>query len=167
MASFKLSEWGIQEVRMQRKIRGIANRKLAELSFVSESTVKRFIQGKPISTANFEALCQALGLEDWKTLIDIGMPVLDSERVSERYSLASPQKDREEEEAVGSIAVTGVFSKNKQRQIRAALGVLKSLLLEGEVQIWFDEDEPEEEARPMPECTTLPLQSSVCEEEIS
>lgn len=53
-------------------------------------------------------------------------------------------EQREAEEKIGAIAVTGVFSRSKQLQIEATLTMLQELLLESKVYISPYEEKPKE-----------------------
>jgi hypothetical protein len=142
MASARLTTKGIMIVRTQYKSMGLTQGMLGEQAFVSPATVKRFVAGRPISRPNFQALCEVLGLADWQTLIDERLD-LDSTGPVRPSRLENEEQDSE---PTAALAVTGIFSLTKQAQIKAALEMLKKLLLEGDVIIHFPDDDPDDES---------------------
>ena len=138
MVSLKLNKKGISKVHTKRKSQGLSYWELASSAYVSESTVKRFASGKSISAENFKMLCKVLGIEEWECITDT--PDLDGKRVPHAIQ-TTPELATEEE--TGTVSIIGNFEKNKQRQIRVAVEMLKSLLMVGTVQanIAFDEDD--------------------------
>ncbi len=88
---------------------------------VSESTLKRFIGGKPVSVKNFQSLCKVVGIEEWHSLVD--WENSDSSTVAQ-FS----------EELQGAIGVTGVFTSEKKLEVEMALERLQELLMECKIK---------------------------------
>lgn len=133
--SVRLSDKGIVRAQRARKEKDMTYIKLAERAYLAEPTIKRFISGKGVSKSSFQQICNVLGLDDWENLI-----------AETPDSIQQPYKPKTEEtgstESIkGSIAISGVFTENKQRQIRSTLEMLKKLLLDGDFIITMDEDE--------------------------
>ena len=141
MASFKLSPKGVSEVKLKRKSQGITHGEMAKSAYLSISTVKRFISGKPVSTESFKVLCNILEIEEWQNLIE--QENIDSKQVLSRDSQNFKEKDTQE---TGTLYIMGDFNRSQQRQIKVALESLKALMLEGTVtmHISYDEDILEE-----------------------
>lgn len=131
-----LSEQGKITVRKAKCLKGWSQEKWAEnISYLSISTIKRFLKGKKIDRANFKVLCTALDLEP-NDLISYSDDQLDSatspispvvaspfvppypERSPTQHSGTSPQ----------SFMITGTFSPNKLGEIEVALAHLEKLL---------------------------------------
>lgn len=125
-----LHEKGIARVRERCRIMCLTQAGLAESSYVSSATVRRFVSGKVISLASFKAMCTALDLPEWQELIDTEVKqIRDQDKTSEEMSPVA-------------LAVTGLFEPSKQMQIRAVLEALKELLLESKVIIMACGDDP-------------------------
>lgn len=136
----KLSEEGISIAQRVRKEKFLTYMKLAELAYVSEPTIKRFISGKPVSLTTFKEICKTLGIEEWEKLVENTQ--LDKTLITKDKDSYSSSNVRETNERIkGAIAITGTFSEDKQRQIRATLAMLNKLLLDGDIIITFDEDD--------------------------
>ncbi|MFB2921601.1 hypothetical protein [Aerosakkonema funiforme] len=98
---------------------------------VSLSTLKRFLNGKPISRSNFFQLCSALGIQEWESLI-----ALDNKQDSTAIALPQPQISQPPdplstqplENRLLSFMITGTFTQDKQAEIEVALTHLEKLL---------------------------------------
>ncbi|WP_373527406.1 hypothetical protein [Nostoc sp.] len=137
--SYKLSEEGQIRVEQTRLMKGWTKTSVVWLdeSMISESTLKRFLQGKPVRASSFIGLCNALGISEWQELVEwIGIDKSNND--STRVDFHFPEGSFEElnsTEAKQTLAVTGVFTEDKRLQVEAALEVLKSLLLSSQVFI--------------------------------
>ena len=137
--SYKLSDKGQIQVQQARLMKGWTktSQDWLDKSMISESTLKRFLQGKPVRASSFIDLCNALGISEWQELVEwtsIYKPDDDSTRVDFHFSKESLEKS-DSTELKQTLAVTGVFTEDKRLQIEAALEVLKSLLLSSQVFI--------------------------------
>lgn len=134
--SLRLSEEGRKKVEMARIQKGWSRWEISTTAMISESTLKRFFQGKPISADNFVRICKSVGIDDWQRLIDYEnfTENIDSCRVGwNRTSEAgsseinnSPQKL--EPQTRYSITITGIFNENQKLQVEGVVAVLKKLL---------------------------------------
>ena len=136
MASLSLNSKGIEIVKEARMKAGISLEKLAEKSFLSTATVKRFASGKSVSVSSFKAICDVLGIDDWDEIQD---------QIKSKSDVKSDISTSSENKGSGTIAVSGTFSEDKQRQVKATLEMLRQLLLDGTIFIHFDEDDPDTE----------------------
>ncbi len=122
-SSIKLKKEGMTIIDTARKKKGWnkIERKWYWDAEVSESTLKRFISGKPISPKNFQSLCEVVGIEEWHSLVD--WENSDSSTVAQ-FS----------EELQGAIGVTGVFTSEKKLEVEMALERLQELLMECKIK---------------------------------
>lgn len=79
VASIKASKEGLARVDGARKRKGWNARDFAwyDAANVSESTLKRFREGKAIQQDLFVAICKAVGIEDWETIVSESLPKVD------------------------------------------------------------------------------------------
>jgi transcriptional regulator with XRE-family HTH domain len=126
MASVKLLLQKQSQIKMIQRHRGFTQRTLAKSAYTSDSTVKRFLRGQPISVDNFVHLCEALGIEEWQQYVDWGdkgtnqvvpTPSIFSEaEVASKYS--HPKSP---------ICVIAIVSENQKLEIEALLAQRQSL----------------------------------------
>jgi transcriptional regulator with XRE-family HTH domain len=89
---------------------------------ISQSTLSRFLNQKRISLQNFIALCEAVGIDDWKSVAD-----LDSTRVS-NPDIFSKKKSSEIAEPRYCLTINGIFTENERFQVRGIIALLEKLL---------------------------------------
>lgn len=72
--SVRVSQKGLEIVDRLRRNRGWAKNSAVwcEEALTSEATLKRFWRKLPIQQENFLRICQAVGILDWKSLVDDG-----------------------------------------------------------------------------------------------
>jgi len=72
MASIRASEEGIKRFKQARDLKGWNQNadSLTSRIGITRSTVQRFEQGNPIRQDSFIALCKAVGIENWKAMVD-------------------------------------------------------------------------------------------------
>ena len=114
--TYKLSQEGLQEIEEKRRLKGWGrtSERWAEVAMSSESTLKRFLKGEAISAVHFINLCQAIGIEDWQSLVEWKSSDGDSVK---KYSLT----------------VTGIFTEDQKLQIEGLLDALKNLLSNAQI----------------------------------
>ena len=134
-SSIKLNEEGIKMIDTARKKKGWNKIEWQWCSdaYVSESTLKRFISGKPISVKNFQSLCEVVGIEEWHSLVDWEnsdsiVAQLPEELLVTSLTAKKPQSK-------GGIAVTGVFTPEKKLEVEMALERLRELLMECKIVV--------------------------------
>ena len=71
-ASLSASGYGLETVDVYRKLKGWnkLDEDWAECAGVSTTTLRRFWEGRRIQQTYFQAICQAVGLEEWEALVD-------------------------------------------------------------------------------------------------
>jgi DNA-binding Xre family transcriptional regulator len=71
-ASLQVSAYGLKSVDASRKLKGWKklDEDWAEQAGVSTTTLRRFWEGRRIRQAHFKAICQAVGVENWETMVD-------------------------------------------------------------------------------------------------
>ncbi|NES92189.1 MULTISPECIES: hypothetical protein [Okeania] len=134
-SSIKLNEEGIKMIDTARKKKGWnkTEPKWCWDAEVSESTLKRFISGKPISPKNFQSLCEVVGIKEWHSLVDwensdSTVPQLPEELLDTSLTENKPQSK-------GGIAVTGVFTFDKKLEVEMVLERLREVLMECKIVV--------------------------------
>jgi transcriptional regulator with XRE-family HTH domain len=126
MASVKLLLQKQSQIKMIQRHRGFTQRTLAKSAYTSDSTVKRFLRGQPISVDNFVHLCEALGIEEWQQYVDWGDK--DTNQVVSTPSLLSAAEAASKYSHPKSpICVIAIVSENQKLEIEALLAQRKSL----------------------------------------
>ena len=126
MASVKLLLHKQSQIRMIQRHRGFTQVKWAKSADTSDSTLKRFLRGQPISVDNFVHLCEALGIEEWQQYVDWGDK--DSNQVASNPSLLPEAEEASKfSPAKSSIFVIAIVSENQKLEIEALLGERQSL----------------------------------------
>jgi len=71
-ASLSASEYGLETVDVYRKLKGWnkLDEDWAECAGVSTTTLRRFWESRRIQQTYFQAICQAVGLEEWECIVD-------------------------------------------------------------------------------------------------
>jgi hypothetical protein len=71
-ASLSASGYGLETVDAYRKLKGWnkLDEDWAECAGVSTTTLRRFWEGRRIQQTYFQAICQAVGLEEWQAIVD-------------------------------------------------------------------------------------------------
>ena len=110
-----------------------ADKEWTDAAYVSESTLKRFVSGQPVSPDNFKAMCEVLGIDKWQSLID--WQDVDSVTKAAVDELLKSANKNEEPQLNQGICLTGVFASAKKIQIEIVLKELKELLLDGRAKI--------------------------------
>lgn len=138
--TYKLSPEGLNKVEKLRRLKGWGktSREWREASVSlksSESTLKRFLKGEAISADHFKALCRAIGIEEWQSLVDWPDMDMDGKVVLPPFleSEKTPTKTENNSSSKYGLAVTGVFSADKKLEIEAALEAIKNLLLTSQI----------------------------------
>ncbi len=103
-----------------------------EKAKVSDSTLKRFISGKPISPKNFQSLCEVVGIKEWHSLVD--WENSDSTVAQFSEELFGTSLTERKPQSKGGIAVTGVFTSEKKLEVEMALERLEELLMECKIK---------------------------------
>jgi transcriptional regulator with XRE-family HTH domain len=72
MGGIRASEEGIKRFKQARDLKGWNQNadSLTSRIGITRSTVQRFEQGNPIRQDSFIALCKAVGIENWKAMVD-------------------------------------------------------------------------------------------------
>jgi uncharacterized protein YjbI with pentapeptide repeats len=81
-ATLKASAEGLDIVDKARCMKGWAKQDQVwfDLAHVSKSTLRRFWAGIAIQSESFQSICQCVGIEDWKWIVDFGaIDVSDTE----------------------------------------------------------------------------------------
>jgi hypothetical protein len=70
--SLPASEQGLNKVNAYRRLKGWTkhDKVWADFAGVSTSTLRRFWAGTPIEQSRFQAICEAVGVENWKEIVD-------------------------------------------------------------------------------------------------
>ena len=116
-SSYKLSEEGKTAIDMARRRKGWkrTSHRWADEAMISSSTLKRFLSRRPVSGDNFIALCEAVGIDNWLSLVD--------RQNSDNTLVALPSPSRK-----SSFIVSGSFDEDKRQEVLALLDHLKLLL---------------------------------------
>lgn len=114
MTSYRLSNEGKVEIEQTQAKRRWTRLLWSREADVSESTLKRFLKGVPVSSENFIALCEAIGIEDWQSLVDWESSGIEAPSTSQARR--------------SSFIVSGTFDDDKRMEIEALLKHLKTLL---------------------------------------
>lgn len=125
--SYKLSEEGkvvVDEARLKKRWNK-TSLEWAEKAMTSDSTLKRFLRGNKITSDHFKSICEAVGLTEWRKLVD--SEDNDSTRVTSfptqtATSLKTQRKIR------GRVVVSGTFDEGTREEIDIVLEHLKTLL---------------------------------------
>jgi hypothetical protein len=141
MASVKLLLQKQSQIKMIQIHKGFTQGTWAKSAYTSDSTIKRFWRGQPISVGNFISLFKAIGIEEWEQYVDWGDK--DSAQFVSTFPFL-PETDSASKlpPTKSSIFVIAIVSENQKLEIEALVAQLKSLF---------------------PTCTniTLPTQSAV------
>ncbi|MGD1713194.1 hypothetical protein [Dapis sp. BLCC M172] len=135
-SSIKLNEEGIKMIDTARKKKGWnkIEWQWCYEAYVSESTLKRFISGKPISPKNFQSLCEVVGIKEWHSLVD--WENSDSTTVTQfSEEFLGTFLTEKKPKSKGGIAVTGVFTSEKKLEVEMALERLRELLMECKIVV--------------------------------
>ena len=129
--TYKLSENGLKIIQSKIVHTGLTLEKWAEKTMISQSTIKRFLQGKPLRPDNFKSLCEILDIKDgeWEKLVD--WEDLDSTLVEAPFSANEslpPSQSQKESSSGGNIAITGTFTEEKRQEIEICLEHLRTLM---------------------------------------
>lgn len=138
---YKLSDEGKKIIDVARLQQGWNKMDVrwAKEGLSSRSTLKRFLNGVPISAEHFVTLCKAVGIEDWSTLID--WDTTDSTKVPK--SIQEKLEKQESELTVShqtlaagyGLVVTSVFHPGDLQEIEIAFHHLLKLMQRGTVTI--------------------------------
>jgi DNA-binding Xre family transcriptional regulator len=131
--SYKLSEECITVVEQARVMKGWKRSTWADRAEISESTLKRFLNGQPIRMEKFISICQVIGLEDWQNLI--AWEDNDSTRVFLEDLSQNPPAPPEATLSKYALVATGTFTDSQKAQIELLLKALGNLLSEGQIHI--------------------------------
>jgi len=134
-SSIKLNKKGMIVINIARKKKGWNKIEWQwwEEAKVSESTLKRFISGKPISPKNFQSLCEVVGIKEWHSLVDWENSDSTVAQFSEEFLDASLTEKKPRSK--GGIAVTGVFTSEKKLEVEMTLERLRELLMECKIVV--------------------------------
>ncbi len=134
-SSIKLNKEGMEMIDTARKKKGWnkTERQWYWDAYVSESTLKRFISGKPISVKNFQSLCEVVGIEEWHSLVDWENSDSTVAQFSEEFLVTSLSEKKPQSK--GGIAVTGVFTSEKKLEVEMTLERLRELLMECKIVV--------------------------------
>jgi uncharacterized protein YjbI with pentapeptide repeats len=71
-ATLRASTKGLDIVDKARRMKGWAktNQGWADRAYVSKSSLQRFWRGVAIQAEGFQSICQCVGVEDWKSIVD-------------------------------------------------------------------------------------------------
>ncbi|NES01843.1 MAG: hypothetical protein F6K22_02770 [Okeania sp. SIO2F4] len=154
-SSIKLNKEGIKMIDTARKKKGWNKTDWQWYSDadVSESTLKRFIGGKPVSVKNFQSLCKVVGIEDWHSLVDWENSDCTVAQFSEEFLGTSLTEKKPQSK--GGVAVTGVFTPEKKLEVEMALERLRELLMECKIVV-----KPAQEPESYYECSVYGLFST-------
>lgn len=142
MASVRLLLNKKREIIKMQKTRGFSQQTWGSISYTSESTVKRFLRGNSISIDAFQAICEALGIQEWQMYVDwedndstqITSEVISSETM-EGISPSAKATSEEPDAKPSALVVSATFSEEDQQEIEAVLEHLKSLMLRCSITI--------------------------------
>ncbi|NEO53721.1 MAG: hypothetical protein F6K54_11900 [Okeania sp. SIO3B5] len=135
-SSIKLNKKGMIVINIARKKKGWNKTELKWCweAEVSESTLKRFMNGRPISPKNFQNLCEVVGIKEWHSLVD--WENSDSTTVAQfSEELLVTSLTEKKPQSKGGIAVTGVFTSEKKLEVEMALERLRELLMECKIVV--------------------------------
>ena len=144
--SYRLSRQGLEVVKIKRRDCGLTQYMWATRAEISESTLKRFLKGKPIDPQNFIALCKVLGIEQWREIVekeDFNSTIADIDpMLLAENSPQSPERSPKQNlpKSKGQLVVTGIFDEDQRLEIEALLDHLKTLLLKCSVTIKVSEE---------------------------
>ncbi|NER33867.1 MAG: hypothetical protein F6J93_07430 [Oscillatoria sp. SIO1A7] len=114
MTSYRLSNEGKVEIKQAQAKSRWTREFWSSKAYVSVSTLRRFLSGNPVSSENFIALCEAIGIEDWQSLVDWESSGIEAPSTSQARR--------------SSFIVSGTFDDDKRMEIEALLKHLKTLL---------------------------------------
>ncbi len=131
---YKLSKEGICTVERTRIMKGWnkTSKEWVRTAGASQSTLKRFLSGKPVSISCFISLCNALGIEEWQKLV--AWEDNDSIRVDHEQPENYPAQP-ESAEPKRALVVTGCFTESKKARVEVLVQALKKALLEADIII--------------------------------
>lgn len=140
MASYKLDLAKRSEVIAVKKIRGYTNNRWRDLAYVSESTLKRFLNSTPIEAENFIGILNAIGIETWQEFVDwdeqCGNGAKPSKSVEESkvdMKALLMGETPEEETQKSAICLVVDFEPEQTEKVESLINHLKKYLLEVEV----------------------------------
>lgn len=141
--SYKLSEAGISEIDRARRRKGWKkmDRNWVKEALSSESTLKRFLSGVPISAEHFTSLCRAVGLEDWQRLVDwedhdsTRVPKIASESNLPKTTPKPTDTDVHSKATRYRLAVSAIFDPADLEEIEITIDHLLKLIARGTVTI--------------------------------
>lgn len=139
-SSIRLTQEGINMVNQARIQKGWKKTESAwaDFAFVSQSTLKRFIAGQPISPQNFISLCETIGIHEWQSLVD--WEESDITTTTQLQGNADNEPFEKLKSKNNRLGVTGVFALDKRLEVQMALEHLKQLLLDCKIVIKRAED---------------------------
>ena len=103
---------------------------LAKAAFTSLSSVKRFMSvNYGVSKANFRAICNALGLEDWESVAEPSI-LVDSTRFPDRHTrYVEPELSGLDENTTGALVIlSGSFPTKDETEVMMILDILGKML---------------------------------------
>lgn len=144
MASVKLLSEKKRDIQMALKKTGIPKKLWCkDEAYVSNSTLKRFLNGTPISIENFQSIFKALGIEEWQAYADWGEETQDSTRVidfAQCDTIDNPPTESEGSNSSGGFLAIGGISPSSLKAIKMVLDTLKETLLKCNVTVSPDEE---------------------------
>ena len=143
--TYKLSKEGLKEIEEKRihKGWGRTSKKWTNEAMSSESTLKRFLKGEAISSEHFINLCQAIGVEDWQSIVDWEASDIDSTRVNSNPNFTNSSKE-ETIKTKYSLTVSGIFTEDDKSQIKGLLRALEKFLSNAYIVFEPSEDNTDE-----------------------
>lgn len=149
MASVKVLLSKQREIKMALKKTGIPQDRWCEMkAFVSHSTLKRFLRGKPISIDNFRSILEALGIKEWQAYVEWSDGQRDSTQVIEIEQhdiVANPPVDSDRSNPSGGFFTIGGINPSDLKAIEVVIDHLNATLLKCQVTISQAEESPSEE----------------------
>ena len=148
--SCSLSEKGKEIVSDLKARSDLSRNKWAEYAYCHMSTLRRFLRGDRIRKEIFIALCEVIGLEDWRTVADFqsqeesSQPFAVFGRVPQGMNgridsllqnLAKYAPEHEPTDNEGDFTLTGYFDPVDQQIILLLLKELASVLEDGVLSI--------------------------------
>ncbi|BAZ18641.1 NB-ARC domain-containing protein (plasmid) [Calothrix sp. NIES-4071] len=126
--SLKLTSDGYKRVDKARQSRGWnkTSPDWKQQCGISQSTLSRFLNKKPISLQNFISVCKAVGIEDWQSIADFERSI-DSTIVLNHPTLSKKQI-LDITEPRYSLTITGIFTEQQRLQVDGIVTLLEKLL---------------------------------------
>lgn len=130
MASVKLLLQKQSQIKTIQRHRGFTQKKWAKSADTSDSTLKRFLRGQPISVDCFISLCKALRIEEWQQYVDWGDK--DTNQVVSTPPLLPKAKVASQSSPPTSpICVIAIVSESQKLEIEGFLAQQQTLLSTG------------------------------------